>query len=214
MATRGRKLLLGCGAGCLGLIALSIGACVSFTVWINQPGELLEPTRLLGQDPTGYVEWSLSVEDPGTEAFVGGLMDLQERAQERNQRGPVWLNQLLKNHQRKNRAVRELLPAADVLLVIGSQNSSNSQRLREVALQQGTAAYLIDGPDDLQDDWFTGCQQVLLTAGASAPEMAVRATADELVSRFDATIESATVREESASFSLPKELRDLLSSQS
>lgn len=113
MATRGRKVLLGCGVGCLTAIALSIGACVSFTVWVNQPGELLEPTRLLGSDTTGYIEWTWRIEDPGTEAFVESLLELQERAQARNPgRAPAWLNQLINSNRKQNnaQAVRQLLP--------------------------------------------------------------------------------------------------------
>jgi len=113
MATRTRKVLIGCGAGCLGLVVLWIGACVGFGIWIRQPGELLEPTRLLGRDTTGYVEWTLRVEDPGSEAFVESLMELQERVQERNpSRAPAWLNQILENRRQRNKAqaVRQLMP--------------------------------------------------------------------------------------------------------
>jgi 4-hydroxy-3-methylbut-2-enyl diphosphate reductase len=71
--------------------------------------------------------------------------------------------------QNRQEAVRILAPEADLVLVLGSQNSSNSQRLKELALEQGKAAYLIDGRQDLSDDWFQADQTVLVTAGASAP---------------------------------------------
>jgi len=109
--------------------------------------------------------------------------------------------------QNRQEAVRILSDQADVVVVLGSQNSSNSQRLRELAAEQSKRAYLIDGPQDLQESQFSASDQVLITAGASAPESVVRATIDWLVERFDAQVEIQSIREESVHFPLPKPLR-------
>ena len=96
-----------------------------------------------------------------------------------------------------------------VVIVLGSQNSGNSNRLAEIARQNGKAAYLIDRVSELQDDWFRPTDTVLLTAGASAPEEHVQDCANRLIDRFGATVEHRTIREEHVSFPLPRELRVL-----
>ena len=111
--------------------------------------------------------------------------------------------------QNRQEAVRTLAEQADVALVLGSANSSNSQRLRELAGERGIKAYLIDGASDIDPSWFSGDETVLVTAGASAPESVVQECLDYLRDAFDATFEVRTVREESRSFPLPKELRTL-----
>src|SRR5947209_7172 len=113
--------------------------------------------------------------------------------------------------QNRQEAVRELVPEADVVLVLGSRNSSNSQRLAEIARATGRRAYLIDRAGELNGDWFRPTDTVLITAGASAPEEHVRACVDYLRERFGAQVESRTVREEHVSFPLPRELRVLAS---
>src|SRR5260370_31985328 len=75
--------------------------------------------------------------------------------------------------QNRQEAVKELVPSADIVLVLGSQNSSNSMRLAEIAQSLGRRAYLIDRADEICDDWFTNVETVLITAGASAPEEVV-----------------------------------------
>jgi len=109
--------------------------------------------------------------------------------------------------QNRQEAVRTLSQQADVIVVLGSQNSSNSQRLRELAAEEDKRAYLVDGPQDLKREDFTGAETVLITAGASAPESVVQETIDWLAGQFDATVEIQTVREESVKFPLPKPLR-------
>ncbi len=109
--------------------------------------------------------------------------------------------------QNRQEAVKVLSQGADVVLVVGSQNSSNSQRLRELAAEQGIRGYLIDGPSDIQADWFTGDETIVLTAGASAPETLVESCIAHLVDRFDAAIEPKVIREEEVHFQLPVELR-------
>jgi 4-hydroxy-3-methylbut-2-enyl diphosphate reductase len=111
--------------------------------------------------------------------------------------------------QNRQEAVRDLVPEADVVLVLGSQNSSNSQRLAELARTVGKSAYLIDRANELQDAWFKSTDTVLVTAGASAPEDHVQDCIDYLRKRFGAEIESRVVREENVHFPLPRELRVL-----
>jgi 4-hydroxy-3-methylbut-2-enyl diphosphate reductase len=109
--------------------------------------------------------------------------------------------------QNRQEAVRWLSREADVALVVGSQNSSNSQRLRELAAENGARAYLIDGADDIDPTWFSGQETVLLTAGASAPESIVEECVGFLRTRFGATIEARSLREEEVHFPLPRPLR-------
>ena len=111
--------------------------------------------------------------------------------------------------QNRQEAVRILTQDADLCLVLGSQNSSNSQRLRELAEESGVSAHLIDGIQDIDRDWFNGVQTVLVTAGASAPETVVEECVDWIKSEFDATVETAVTREENVRFPLPKPLRHL-----
>jgi len=109
--------------------------------------------------------------------------------------------------QNRQEAVRALAPLADVALVVGSQNSSNSQRLAELARSRGIPARLIDGAEDMDPAWFRQDQTVLITAGASAPETLVEDCVRFLRERFSAEVEEHTIREEHVHFSLPKELR-------
>jgi 4-hydroxy-3-methylbut-2-en-1-yl diphosphate reductase len=109
--------------------------------------------------------------------------------------------------QNRQEAVKDLVPEADVVLVLGSQNSSNSMRLAEIARGSGKRAYLIDGVHEIADGWFTGRETVLVTAGASAPEEVVQECVAYLQERFGATTETRTVREEHVNFPLPRELR-------
>jgi len=111
--------------------------------------------------------------------------------------------------QNRQEAVALLSEAADVTLVLGSQNSYNSQRLAELSRERGVAAYLIDGPDDIEPAWFDGAETVLVTAGASAPEVVVEECLDWLRDQFDAVVEPRSIREESVSFPLPRELRSV-----
>jgi 4-hydroxy-3-methylbut-2-enyl diphosphate reductase len=112
--------------------------------------------------------------------------------------------------QNRQEAVRDLVPGADVVLVLGSQNSSNSQRLAELASAAGKPAYLIDRVTELRDEWFRPGDTVLITAGASAPEDHVQDCVDYLRKKFAAVVESRVVREEHVSFPLPRELRVLV----
>ncbi len=111
--------------------------------------------------------------------------------------------------QNRQEAVKELVPEVDVVLVLGSQNSSNSRRLAELAQTHRKPAYLIDTVGEIGADWFKGDETVLITAGASAPEEVVEQCVNYLRERYGATTETRTVREEHVSFPLPRELRVL-----
>jgi 4-hydroxy-3-methylbut-2-enyl diphosphate reductase len=109
----------------------------------------------------------------------------------------------------RQHAVSELMEQADLLIVLGSQNSSNSRRLREIGETHGKPAHLVDGPQELEPAWFESVETVLITAGASAPEVVVQQTIDFLIGNYGATIDEVVTRKENVTFPLPKELRIL-----
>jgi 4-hydroxy-3-methylbut-2-enyl diphosphate reductase len=111
--------------------------------------------------------------------------------------------------QNRQEAVSMLSSEAELAIVLGSQNSSNSQRLAELARERGILAYLVDGPADLRLDWFGGVETVLVTAGASAPETVVDQCLEWLREQFDAVVEPRSIRQENVSFPLPRELRTI-----
>jgi 4-hydroxy-3-methylbut-2-enyl diphosphate reductase len=110
--------------------------------------------------------------------------------------------------QNRQDAVKHLVDAEgiDLLLVIGSANSSNSKRLVEVARDRGVEGHLVDGPDDLDGSWVEGKSRVGVTAGASAPEDLVQGVAGRL-RELGATVRDAVVTEENVTFALPPQLR-------
>jgi 4-hydroxy-3-methylbut-2-enyl diphosphate reductase len=109
--------------------------------------------------------------------------------------------------QNRQEALKRLLPLSDAVLVVGSRNSSNSNRLVEVAREFGCPAWLVDDASELDCAWFAGKQTVLVTAGASAPEDLVTQCVEALCEWFDATVEQHAGREEQVEFPLPVELR-------
>ncbi|MDH1107685.1 4-hydroxy-3-methylbut-2-enyl diphosphate reductase [Pseudomonas otitidis] len=109
--------------------------------------------------------------------------------------------------QNRQDAVKQLADESDVVLVVGSPNSSNSNRLRELAERIGTPAYLIDGAEDLQQGWFAGVQRVGITAGASAPEVLVQGVIQQLREWGAEVALELDGRPENVTFSMPKELR-------
>ncbi len=109
--------------------------------------------------------------------------------------------------QNRQEAVLELAREADVFLVVGSQNSSNSRRLAEIAQTTGIPAYLVDGPEDLKKEGVAPEQTVGITAGASAPEHLVQGCIEFLRAHFPATVEERVIRTENVHFHLPAELR-------
>ena len=109
--------------------------------------------------------------------------------------------------QNRQDAVKKLLEQCDVLLVVGSRTSSNSNRLRELADRAGVPGYLIDGPQDLRPEWFAGKAAVGLTAGASAPELLVQQVLEQLKAWGAQAPAEVSGREERVYFALPRGLR-------
>jgi 4-hydroxy-3-methylbut-2-enyl diphosphate reductase len=109
--------------------------------------------------------------------------------------------------QNRQDAVRRLAAECDLLLVVGSVNSSNSNRLRELAEKQGVPAYLIDGAEHIDPAWLAGRQRIGLTAGASAPELLVQGVVDRLRELGATGVRQLEGEPENVIFALPKELR-------
>jgi 4-hydroxy-3-methylbut-2-enyl diphosphate reductase len=108
--------------------------------------------------------------------------------------------------QNRQNAVKELAKLADIILVVGTKSSSNSNRLRDLAEQMGVCAYLIDSYEDLDLSWFEGKKNIGITAGASAPEELVLELVTHLSETFGASIASIEGIKENVVFKLPKEL--------
>ena len=117
--------------------------------------------------------------------------------------------------QNRQVAIKEISPKADLVLIVGSRNSSNSVRLVEVALEYGTkAAYLIDYAAEVKDEWFDGVEIIGVSSGASVPEILVQDLLKELSKRGYGDVETVTAMEEHLLFSIPPELRkDLKAAQ-
>lgn len=107
----------------------------------------------------------------------------------------------------RQEAVRELAKLSDLVLVVGSKNSSNSNRLAELASRMGVKSQLLDDPSDIQDDWFNDVKTIGITAGASAPEELVQSIISRLKEFGANTIEELQGLEENMFFEVPKELR-------
>ena len=110
--------------------------------------------------------------------------------------------------QNRQTAVRRLANRSDVILVIGADYSSNSNRLREISEEAGTDSYLIPDAESLNPAWLDGARAVGITAGASAPEELVQELIDRLGDMFDVTVTDLDGIEENVTFRLPRELLD------
>ena len=110
--------------------------------------------------------------------------------------------------QNRQDAVKMLAPGVDVVVVVGSPSSSNSNRLRELAERLGAEAYMVDSPDDLKAEWFSGRRRVGLTAGASAPEVLVQEVVERLRALGAVSVRSLAGAVETVHFPLPKGLGD------
>jgi 4-hydroxy-3-methylbut-2-enyl diphosphate reductase len=109
--------------------------------------------------------------------------------------------------QNRQDAVRELTRECDLVLVVGSPNSSNSNRLRELAEREGVEAHLIDGASEIDPRWLEGCRRVGVTAGASAPDVLVHGVLERLHELGARTVRELRGEPENMVFALPKELR-------
>lgn len=138
MASRGKKILVGIGIGCGGLLLLFAITVAVFFAWLGRPGELLEPGTLLGSDTTGYAEWTLRLEDPGTEEFVAEVLG---RAQQPRGGGQSPLPPGLENilgglQERQNRRqLQELFPAVAAWTLHPGETAGQDLQLLSVSLQ-------------------------------------------------------------------------------
>ena len=157
---------------------------------------------------------SLSINDPDKLAFVTqttlSMDDTAKVIDALKQRFPNIAgpkkNDICYATQNRQDAVKALADECDLLLVVGSPNSSNSNRLKELAKQHGTPAYLIDGAEDIQTEWLSNTNKIGVTAGASAPEILVQDVINRLKSETDGEVFEAPGIEENITFSLPKGL--------
>jgi 4-hydroxy-3-methylbut-2-enyl diphosphate reductase len=111
--------------------------------------------------------------------------------------------------QNRQDAVKGIIDRCDVLVVVGSASSSNSNRLRELAEKSGKRGYLVDGPEHLSRDWFSADLTVGLTAGASAPEILVQGVLKQLMAWGGKVVDEVAGRPEHVMFALPRALRDV-----
>jgi 4-hydroxy-3-methylbut-2-enyl diphosphate reductase len=110
--------------------------------------------------------------------------------------------------QNRQEAIKEIAPQSDLVIVVGSQNSSNSVRLAEVALEYGAkASHLVDFAQEVQEHWLNGVETIGVTSGASVPEILVKDVLTFLAERGFSDVQTVTAKEESLLFSLPPELR-------
>jgi len=114
--------------------------------------------------------------------------------------------------QNRQDAVKELAQKVELMLVVGSVNSSNSNRLRELSEKAGTPAFLVDGAEDIKDEWLSGISAVGVTAGASAPESLVQGVIDRLKQSGGVSVQEMSGKSEKIEFALPRELRIRLKS--
>ena len=158
--------------------------------------------------------WDLKVKDPDFLAFVTqttlSMDDTAEIIDSLRARFPKIVGPTKEDicyaTQNRQDAVKRLLENSDLILVVGSQTSSNSTRLKEIAEKQGIAAYLIDNADEIQSDWLEGKQSVGVTAGASAPEVLVEHVVEKLIEWGGHTVNEVPGITEQVVFSLPREL--------
>ncbi|MBP1619938.1 MAG: lytB [Acidobacteria bacterium] len=161
----------------------------------------------------------LDVRDPGHVAFVTqttlSMDDTAVIIDALKARFPAIVgpkrNDICYATQNRQDAVKDLAQTCDLVLVVGSPNSSNSNRLKEIALKLGKPAYLIDGPDDIRPEWLTGVETIGLTAGASAPEVLVGQVVERLQAWGAERVEENRGKPEQVTFGLPKNLVEALS---
>ncbi|MFM7624447.1 MAG: 4-hydroxy-3-methylbut-2-enyl diphosphate reductase [Actinomycetota bacterium] len=164
----------------------------------------LEQARSIEIDPNRPVAWlsqtTLSVDE--TLETVGILKDRFPNLQDPPSDDICYAT------QNRQVAIKQIAPQAELVLVVGSTNSSNSVRLVEVAKEYGAkSAYLIDYASEIKDEWFEGVETIGVTSGASVPELLVKDLLEELARRGFSDVQEVRAMEESLLFALPPELR-------
>ena len=174
---------------------------VGAPVHLVQKEEDVEALDIAADTPVAYItQTTLSVDD--TRGIISAL----------NARFPTIVGPDVRDicyaTQNRQQAVRDLARAVDLILVVGSRNSSNSNRLREIGEELGKPAYLIDDADALRPEWFSGVESVGVTAGASAPELLVQGVLDGLRRFGEIEVSTLTGVNENVRFRFPAELAD------
>ena len=166
---------------------------------IEEPEDVVK-LQIANHDNLAYVtQTTLSVDD--TQKVIDRLKERFPKIQ-----GPR-KDDICYATQNRQDAVRSLSRDSDIVIVVGSTNSSNSNRLKELSEQLGVPSYLVDQPEQIQQRWFDGVDVVGVTAGASAPEVLVKQVIDEIKRWGGKVVNEANGPKESISFSLPIELR-------
>ncbi|MFQ3246025.1 MAG: 4-hydroxy-3-methylbut-2-enyl diphosphate reductase [Arenicella sp.] len=166
---------------------------------IEEPSDV-KGLQVANENNLAYVtQTTLSVDD--TQIVIDALKDRFP-----NIKGPR-KDDICYATQNRQDAVRSLSRDSDVVIVVGSTNSSNSNRLRELSENLGVPSHLVDKPEQIQREWFDGVDVVGLTAGASAPEILVKQVIDQIKHWGGSVVNEANGPVESISFSLPIELR-------
>lgn len=169
-------------------------------IYLVEDDEQVSSLQVKDPDKLSYVtQTTLSVDD--TAKVIDTL-----RARYPNIEGPR-KNDICYATQNRQDAVKALAAKCDLVLVVGSPNSSNSNRLRELSERMGVEAYLLDGADDIDPAWLQGKSCIGVTAGASAPEVLVQEVLDGLMALGAKSAVELSGRAEHITFSLPRELR-------
>ena len=169
-------------------------------IFLVENPEDVESLEVVYPDSIAYVtQTTLSVDD--TQAVIKALQKKFPKIM-----GPKH-DDICYATQNRQDAVKDLARQSDLMLVVGSVNSSNSNRLRELAEKQGIRAYLVDGAEDVREAWLEGISAVGVTAGASAPESLVQGVIERLRKSGGETAEEMSGRPETIEFALPRELR-------
>jgi 4-hydroxy-3-methylbut-2-enyl diphosphate reductase len=184
--------------GTIGQFDTSMGG----SIYLVETPEDVKNARVRNAEHLAFVtQTTLSVDD--TASIVAALRERFPRL-----KAPV-KEDICYATQNRQDAVKDLIGRCDRLVVVGSQSSSNSNRLREMADKAGIPGYLVDGPEQLRREWFDGVKTVGVTAGASAPEVLVKGVVSQLRQWGGEVVEELKGREEHVIFALPRALRDV-----
>ena len=185
--------------GTIGQFDASLGG----SIYLIQTVEDVERVQVRNPQHLAFVtQTTLSVDD--TASIVAAL-----RARFPGLKAPV-KEDICYATQNRQDAVKDLIGRCEVLVVVGSKTSSNSNRLREMADKNAKPGYLVDGPEDLHREWFDGIKSVGVTAGASAPEILVQGVIAQLREWGGEVAEELSGRTEHVIFALPKTLREVI----
>jgi 4-hydroxy-3-methylbut-2-enyl diphosphate reductase len=178
-------------------------ATLGGSIYLIQTVEDVERVQVRNPQHLAFVtQTTLSVDD--TASIVSAL-----RARFPGLKAPV-KEDICYATQNRQDAVKDLIGRCEVLVVVGSKTSSNSNRLREMADKNAKPGYLVDGPEDLHREWFDGIKSVGVTAGASAPEILVQGVIAQLREWGGEVAEELSGRTEHVIFALPKTLREVI----